>query len=99
MKVLYNSKIIACLRKPIRTSIGIKGMSGLYEVIDEDLLGIMIKSIGANTLLAQREEYIKWFDVNNPNHPNAEPVDIEVSEYTKEVRKAYDEKMKAKNGK
>jgi len=68
LKAMFDLKIIACLRKPVRNDLGVSGKAGLYEIIDEDILSAMSRSIGANNLLAKRNKFIEWFDKNNPDY-------------------------------
>ncbi len=66
MKAMYEDKIMACLRKAVQQTHGVPGKNGLYELIDRDYLGALSKTLGENTLLAKREQFIQWFDTHNP---------------------------------
>lgn len=68
LKAMFDLKIIICLRNPVKNNLGISGKAGLYEIVDEDILSAMAKSIGANNLLAKRNKFIEWFDKNNPDY-------------------------------
>lgn len=68
LKAMYDLKLMVCLRTPVKNDLGVSGKAGLYEIVDEDILSAMAKSIGENNLLAKRNKFIEWFDKNNPDY-------------------------------
>lgn len=53
---------ITCLREPVKTTKGVVGQAGLYELTDEDFLGPLIDMIGITNCRDNKIERIKWFD-------------------------------------
>lgn len=66
MRAMYEDGIMVCLRNPIQQTQGISGKNGLYELVDNDYLAAISKTLGENTMMAKREQFIQWFDEHNP---------------------------------